>query len=954
MAVLVTKQAGNLTDNMYVSYSYNMWTNMNNIVPLLSTLRARTITFSSASNCRWIILWLRSANPSTVNKTDRWIYCSLEQNRWTCTLSIASPWVVIQTAHWLTEWQEIRFTTTWALPTGLVVNTLYYVRNPLANSFNVSSTPTWTLINFTWTQSWTHTLRWVANSKSLTADEINPELQYQQAKNLDYWNGWVPFEFDTPVVVTTVPNWWRFCVVNTTWTVATHYLMTSDNATWTAYSYVTRSDTEQMPVSWEDAIWFMHQTRINSNFTFKWYSADSDTVNAWCWWVTRSLNHDKLWRCNLIWEQNPTVKRTIQFDGYFQTSSFWGVAFCQPDWSAIPAKLCELRFPTATVWTWLRTAIYQPYRITSSTFRGRSTIIMKWAIPQRQYWVLAQDALVGQNQIVTAEDMSLYWWKAGDWVCPWKLDTKASMLTAVVWLQIQNISWKTITLSWNLATNTRKAGWTVINRDAGYWITITRPDALNYCYVSTGIASYFEIEGVNWYQLNINGSSTITSILNWYSLPQFTWQHYIKNNCFWIESTSYYLVFANLSVIPPKWMVYTDNVWVRVSLAYWLWAYVWPVFKSWVFKYKRNRILAFYSAWLNYTWWSTLQFEIEDNIYENSANLSCAIYFGWNWSIMKNNYFWGFATAASTYSTIQLLNWVNCTASWNVFDNCTWWYYVSAWTAINFKISDTFINNTTDIYFWPWWFYNTILFDKCVWINTIDETFYNDMSNGWYVAFTDRGWIVNNDIIYTFTWKRQRTWVWLPDTTRYWTDVFWWRAEPSLWNLEYCYDSPTGDISWVSNIVSVWCNINSANYWAGECVLPKLTLTYDNWTTLTATAAQVTWRQKLFVPLQTSTWSPLVKICINAQTDAVWSDAYVYRGHFDWSIPTIRNLDNRNGWFPILDIGQLKTNASYVKDAVWNADTTLYQNNKTFGKWLSIINEWVKKASKIIPHNTNI
>jgi microcystin-dependent protein len=76
----------------------------------------------------------------------------------TATISIATPAVVTDTGHGLSNGQLIYFTTTGALPTGVVANTRYYVRNTTANTFNLSSTPTGAVINTSGSQSGTHTL----------------------------------------------------------------------------------------------------------------------------------------------------------------------------------------------------------------------------------------------------------------------------------------------------------------------------------------------------------------------------------------------------------------------------------------------------------------------------------------------------------------------------------------------------------------------------------------------------------------------------------------------------------------------------------------------------------------------------------------------------------------------------------------------------------------------------
>jgi microcystin-dependent protein len=78
----------------------------------------------------------------------------------TITVTIASPAVVSATGHGLQVGDQVYFTTTGALPTGLSANTLYYVITAGfgSNSFEVSATRGGSAINTSGSQSGTHTM----------------------------------------------------------------------------------------------------------------------------------------------------------------------------------------------------------------------------------------------------------------------------------------------------------------------------------------------------------------------------------------------------------------------------------------------------------------------------------------------------------------------------------------------------------------------------------------------------------------------------------------------------------------------------------------------------------------------------------------------------------------------------------------------------------------------------
>lgn len=85
---------------------------------------------------------------------------TLEAAEWaneTVTITIASPGVVTWTGHTLVNGNQITLTTTGALPTGLTANTVYFVVNAAANTFQLSLTNGGAAINTSGTQSGVHT-----------------------------------------------------------------------------------------------------------------------------------------------------------------------------------------------------------------------------------------------------------------------------------------------------------------------------------------------------------------------------------------------------------------------------------------------------------------------------------------------------------------------------------------------------------------------------------------------------------------------------------------------------------------------------------------------------------------------------------------------------------------------------------------------------------------------------
>jgi hypothetical protein len=71
------------------------------------------------------------------------------------TISIANPAVVTSTSHGLANGKRVIFQTTGALPTGITANTVYFVVNAAANTFQISATSGGAAIATSGTQSGT-------------------------------------------------------------------------------------------------------------------------------------------------------------------------------------------------------------------------------------------------------------------------------------------------------------------------------------------------------------------------------------------------------------------------------------------------------------------------------------------------------------------------------------------------------------------------------------------------------------------------------------------------------------------------------------------------------------------------------------------------------------------------------------------------------------------------------
>jgi hypothetical protein len=76
----------------------------------------------------------------------------------TCTISNASPAVVTANGHGFADGDTVIFSSTGSLPTGLVVNTVYYVKYVDANTFQLSLNKGGVVVNTSSAGSGVHTV----------------------------------------------------------------------------------------------------------------------------------------------------------------------------------------------------------------------------------------------------------------------------------------------------------------------------------------------------------------------------------------------------------------------------------------------------------------------------------------------------------------------------------------------------------------------------------------------------------------------------------------------------------------------------------------------------------------------------------------------------------------------------------------------------------------------------
>jgi len=507
-------------------------------------------------------------NATNVNRNLR---TRLQENLWTATTPIASPWVVTLNSHWLSDNDEVMFTTTWTLPTGLIADTLYYVINATLNTFQVSLTVWWVARNFTGTTTWTHTLYTTRESKLLTADEINCN------KNLarpDLWHKyWWTFYHGTTwwtYPITAVADKWSLVFLQEWWTLGNYSLIWINSTT--RCCFVAINDPQTLASTW-DTIIVAHKTEIDWSYTFAWTITPWDTAV----WIAvlvlsnkSSPNPDDVFLryTNYTWPHTITLQWAISC-----ASQSW-VLFGTSD-NPIPAnKQLSITYWTPSIWTTL--SMFRPFKYSTAIYW------YDWMAYYQMYseypilWsTLSEPALTAQNTIKVVGNVTIDRTDGKAWQI-WDL-LSVAWEWADVWTNIWAYGWygpiaiSNMVFDWTNTTITLASNLTWLNRiwpsgNLIWWIVqnVTRSKFWCVLYDNRTVAGaycYFnwpDVLKLNWIFFDNVGSISVNKVTVYFA-SEFASKHEFKNVAMF-SSTYLLWQWYHQNVIMSKWFRY-ENVW---------------------------------------------------------------------------------------------------------------------------------------------------------------------------------------------------------------------------------------------------------------------------------------------------------------------------------------------------------------------------------------------------------
>lgn len=940
MAVLVTNADGNLSDanrfNTVISHNLGcqaLWGTSSLTLP-----QTYAITFSGSANLKGIGLGIivTSAN----NTIDRSVFTSLQQINATCTMTIASPCVVTLAGHGYLGGERIMLATTGALPTGLSINTVYFIKYIDANTFNLSLTSGGANINTSGSQSGTHTVWTIRTDSTLTYTQICGS-QTNRVGNFI-----VPFDFSPVYAVDTTAGKWRINIIQTGGTTGTYYIGCSNHgATIANLFHIAYTDTNATFVSGSDTPCVRHYLTIDQTATFEGTAATgTDWISGSryaCIVFSNPANPAPADVAYLKWQNAPVSAYDLTLKGRMMLPSFGGF---RVGTSASP-------IPNA-----------QQARILTSTNTGgvystgdgpraaeNSSLFLYGAKPTFRKSTVNGTALAGQK-IVNTDDST--GWSVGNKVFYGKMATDAAPTTSNT---INAIAGTQITLTNNLSHDLMDDG--VIFVEQGYGIELIGTSSFRFnfsCYsfansVIDGVRIYEPAGG--WgrqtqysqnYPPNAGNYSAIT-ISD--VVVDGTYSGGIVVTTPNVGGLNVLRVYSNLvchaglisgaeytSSFPCGSITYQDCIQVGAS--------------SSLFATTNNGI-----------WYGNpcKNLTISGN---KTYNVVISQFPYWRLNgqsiTISNNEFYSVKTTGTSapYGCIGFETTVGVVCSGNTFNRCTTAYsQVANFFMLNGSSSgDTFGNltaNTQDLQIGLSAFiqlqFNTPLSN----VNFL-TTNYDQCLAPSRVAVVDENNTANKDKVY-FPWGTlTKTGGSLSDTTTRLGSGYAWKLTPTQTNGTDLFTwpgsdnankqvIPSGSLQNKSPAVGVWVKINNAAYYAGTHTKPTLVINYDNGTTVEVAATASTSWQRLAVSFTPLTTYGQYSWYLKAATDATGTNRDFYVDDFQNTYPNatveLGNLDLSANGEPVFPPVAL----NIISSAVWDQRAADFNTDGTFGNFVNRI-----------------
>lgn len=683
----------------------------------------------------------------------------------------------------------------------------------------------------------------------------------------------VPFLFGTPYAITTAGATWRFEISNAAGTTD-WYINTSDN---TNPFYISWCDTTVTASSGNDFLCVAAPVTVDMSFTTKAYLGTGDTTRGVsiviCKGSTGAIASVANLQC-----LTPAASYTLSIDGVCLVGCHSGIRYGTSSVRIPFAQMQTIDFITPTVGSGSSVG-FTDYEVSGafSYYCKKMSFFFYGEIPTVESTTLNGDANSGQPNIVTNVATG---WPSGAKVFVGKQDTTGQGDLTIY--TTNTVVTTAIGFTGNLASNKRKSGGKVVRMD-GYGIKMKVSAASGAVFHSPRQCSNFTISGVqmermSWYLSTVAGSDPGDDVANSSSFlieHMSTYKSYDAGIFYFVDNKNGITVQYINSVEASPWMVSP---------------YAPPAYP--------------FTA----SYCTSLSSNQSPTLCNGSANINYCVFENGNGTILTEggagntisyNSYWGLNQSR----VVQRTNMINSTIRGCTYNKCSG---NSAGTICLFgnnigvvEYDAQFGNeaaNSIDISLLSAGQYTDYEFSNA----TSDNAFVNSvgcstwllyvpqMPSGSSIRFSNFNGTSNDDRCYLPSGFFRRTGYGLADT-KVWSGTAFAAAIAGQFAMRYesssavnalsnSWEYKTGNIQNLTTTVAVRLKINSANYYSGTYVLPKLTVNFDNGTSISVTAVATTADQQLLVAFTPLTTFGKYTITLTTQTDQTGSNAYVYWG----------------------------------------------------------------------------
>jgi hypothetical protein len=524
-------------------------------------------------------------------------------------------------------------------------------------------------------------------------------------------------------------------------------------------------------------------------------------------------------------------------------------------------------------------AFFQTSSSATYVYGGGQSQFFYGEIPAYAKTNLTNDEEVGQT-VLTCDDAVD--WVNGDSVVIGKQNTQGQGVTTIH--AVDSVSGNDITLTGALATNKRMAGATVL-RLGGYGIRLQNTSTYSTNYI--GSTANMNITGVELFNWAYYGLSATTQYYYTSSIPAlYKSKHVIEDCVTWTDNNSPTYLFAG--IVPEDGIEFNRVYGFRRTISTAMFGYFSNGFYSGTHTVKNCAVLMLYTSAVGAVGNANCTNDIHDNVFENARSSTPFLQLIGINSSFYNNYCWGNATASSGAMSVgQCINPVRIENN-QVENNAIGLSFEGNVSTNCIDTGMTFgpTANTVDIFFAPGGLHDYTM-DTPTGISVLTETYLTETLEGNKVSIMDYNGTAKDDRAWFTYGKTHRCHSTLTDTAVHTAggSADGWQAISGTNRHTESIDIPTGNLNGLGTYsVGIWVRINKEAYWAGTYELPKLTVTYDTSSTVTATALQVAsdtagetadgWRY-ITVDFTPITDAGSITVTKTIMSDASGTDAYV-------------------------------------------------------------------------------